>query len=136
MIRKVLGAILMAMGLAGAGWMMVEELRYLEPVELDRKPYPLRRVDLDPIEARNGVEYFGKVKLRIYIRKGGSVDHVDVVNSMLPPEATGKAVKAFADTQWEPGMKGGRSRRSVNVVEVDFEPPTPGIKRPLSSPAS
>ncbi len=135
MIRKVLGAMLMALGLAGAGWMTIEELRYLEPAELDRKPYPMRRVDLDPIEARNGVEYFGKVKLRIYIQKGGSVDHVDVVNSTLPPDATQKAVKAFTDTQWEPGMKSGRSRRSVNVVEVNFEAPTPGIDRPLSSPA-
>lgn len=136
MVRKALGVALIAAGIAGCAWLAMEELRYLEAAELDRKAYPLRLVDLDPIAPRGGVEYFGKLKLRIYIRGSGVVDHIDVVQSTLPASAMEHAVKAFAETRWEPGMKAGRGRRSVKVVEVDFEAPLPGLDRPLSSPAS
>jgi hypothetical protein len=105
-----------------------EELRYLEPVELERAAYPLRRLDVPSIAERNGMTYFGKVKLRVYIPKSGEVDHIEVVSASVPREVAEDTAKRFAGVRWEPGTRSGRARRSVYVVEVDFPPPGQGVK--------
>lgn len=120
--------------LAAGGWWAFEEARWLPLSELDQKPYPLRRIDLEPPAAERGVEYFGKLRLRIQIRASGEVERVEVVSATVPARIVEHAVNAFSAARWEPGRKSGRARRSVNTVEIDFEPPVPGLDRPISQP--
>ena len=113
-----------------------EYTRYFPASELDRKPYPMRRVDLDPPQARNGVEYYGKLRLDLFIDARGAVDRVEVVGAEVPERLRDNAVKAFSQTRWEPGRKWGIRVKSVKRVEIDFEPP-PGVRdRGLRPPDS
>jgi hypothetical protein len=119
-----------AMALAASGWWIAEEVRYKRPEELERRPYPLRAIDLEPPAAQGGLEYFGKLRAELYIGRDGAVDRVQVLESTLPVAITEKAARAFAATRWEPGVRGGRRVRSVKVVEVEIEPPG-GARRPM-----
>jgi hypothetical protein len=113
----------------GGGWLAKEELRYLEPGELERAPFPERRIDVPAIAERGGATFFGKVKLRVYIRKGGDVDHVEVESTTVPRDVAEAAARRFAAVRWEPGTRNGRKRRSVYIVELDFQPPEMGPRR-------
>ena len=117
---------MLAASAAGA-WTIHEELRYLEPAEIERAPYPLRRVDVPSIAESGAMTYFGAVKLRIYIPKSGEVDHIEVVSTTVPREIAEDAAKRFAAVRWEPGTRSGRARRSVYILEVDFPPPGQGV---------
>jgi len=112
--------------LAAGAWLLPEELRYLEPAEIERAPFPERRIDVPAIAERNGATFFGKVKLRIYIQKSGEVDHIEVAATTVPREIAEDTAKRFAEVRWEPGTRNGRKRRSVYIVELEFEPPVMG----------
>lgn len=137
--RPLLGRI--ALGIAaGAGVCLVflahEYTRYFPASELDRKPYPMRRVDLDPPQVQNGVEYYGKLRLDVFIDARGAVDRVEVIGAEVPGRLRDDAVKAFSQSRWEPGRKWGVRVKSVKRVEIDFEPP-PGVRdRGLRPPDS
>jgi hypothetical protein len=124
------GAVVLAVfaALGAAAWFTHEELRYLEPAEIERAPFPNRRIDVPSLAEHKGVTYFGKVKLRIYIPKSGVVDHVEVVSTTLPRNITEDTAKRFAAVDWEPGTRAGRKRRSVYIIEVNFAPPVEGLK--------
>lgn len=117
----------LAAGAAGV-WAIHEELRYLEPAEIEHAAYPTRRIDVPAIAERNGMTYFGKVKMRVYIPKSGEVDHIEVVATTVPREIAEDTAKRFSSVRWEPGARSGRARRSVYVVEVDFPPPGQGVR--------
>jgi TonB family protein len=106
--------------------------RYFPERELDRRPYPMRRVDVDFPAARTGLEYYGRIKIHVFINAQGAVDKVEVAGSAVPAALRDAAVRAFAQTRWEPGRKWGVRVNALKVVEVDFEPPLPGLDRPLS----
>jgi hypothetical protein len=110
----------------GGGWLLKEELRYLEPAEIERAPFPERRIDVPSIAERNGATYFGKVKLRIYIPKSGEVDHIDVATTTVPRDIAEESARRFAAVRWEPGTRNGRKRRSVYIIELEFAPPVMG----------
>jgi hypothetical protein len=111
---------------AAGAWLIPEELRYLEPAEVERAPFPERRIDVPAVAERNGATFFGKVKLRVYIQKGGDVDHVEVAATTVPRDIAEDAAMRFAAVRWEPGTRHGRKRRSVYIVELDFAPPAMG----------
>ena len=125
-LRHAAIAIGVAVAAIGAGWLAKEELRYLEPAEIERAAFPERRIDVPSIAERNGATYFGKVKLRIYIPKSGEVDHIDIAATTVPREIAEDTAKRFAAVRWEPGTRHGRKRRSVYIIEVDFAPPAMG----------
>ena len=126
-----IAAVLLGLGVAGigGGWLVKEELRYLEPAEIERAPFPERRVDVPLIAERNGATYFGKVKLRVFIQKGGDVDHVEVASTTVPRDIAEDAAKRFSAVRWEAGTRNGRKRRSVYIVELDFPPPEMAPRR-------
>jgi hypothetical protein len=103
--------------------------------ELGAKPFPLRDIDLPPPPSLNGVDYYGKLQLDLYIDADGTVEHVDAGESTLPARFRDEAVKAFSQARWEPGRKWGVKVPSVKTVEVDFEPPVRGIESSNTSPA-
>lgn len=108
--------------------------RYYAAAELDRKPYPLRAIELDFPPMPSGADYYGKLKMHLYIGRSGEVDRVEVVAATLPPSLRDFAVKTFAQVRWEPGRKLGRSVRSIKVVEVDLAAPTRGAGRAPMQP--
>jgi len=117
-----------AAGFAGAA-LAIASAHYFDSRGLDPKPYPLRGIDLAPPASKNGVEYYGKMRLDIYIDADGTVNHVEVGESTVPPEVREAAIRAFSGARWEPGRKWGIRVRSVKRVEVDLTPP-PGLQQP------
>ena len=73
--------------------------------------------------------------MNVYISAEGAVDRVEVVESRVPEAFRDAAVKAFAQSRWEPGVKGGRKVGSVKQIEVAFQPPA-GVDRPAMRPES
>jgi len=112
-----------AAGLAAVGWMHRVPARYFPANEVDRKAFPLRRIDLDFPETREGVDYFGTLRLDVLINERGGVDRVEVIEATVPPAFRDMAVRAFATARFEPAVKDGRKVKSVKRVEVRFAPP-------------
>ena len=124
--------IVVAVALGAVLWR--ESARYFPASELDAKPFPMRRVDLDFPPARNGIEYYGKLRLDVFINAQGGVDRVDVLVASVPAAFSDAAVKAFSEARWEPGRRWGRRVKSVKAVEIDYDPPVPGLDRPVTQP--
>lgn len=112
-----------------------EEGPYVPAAELERKPYPLAQIDPDYPGTADGAQYYGRLKMNVYISASGKVDRIEVVEAGVPPAFLEAARSAFAASRWEPGVKAGRKVRSVKAVEVRFEPPS-GVERPPMRPES
>jgi hypothetical protein len=108
--------------------------RYYPAADLDAKPFPLRRVDLELPASPEGAAYYGKLKMNLFIGRAGEVDRVEVVTATVPTALRDLAVKTFSEVRWEPGRKLGRSVKSVKVVEVDFTPPIRDVGKPPMQP--
>jgi hypothetical protein len=110
-------SMLLALGACG------DDGPYYRPQELDHPPHPLEHVSVkyEPIPGR--AEYYGKVRLEIYLSSRGKVDRIDVPLANVPPAYRDAAVKAFTEVGWEPGIKGGRKVKSMLPIEVEYEPP-------------
>lgn len=119
-------AVAVTVAAIGGGWLVKEELRYLEPAEIERAAFPERGINVPAIAERNGATFFGKVKLRIYIPKSGVVDHIEVASTTVPRDIAEETAKLFNAVRWEPGTRNGRKRRSVYIVELEFAPPVMG----------
>ena len=130
-LSRILVPLAVVAAAVGGGWLLKEELRYLEPAEIERAPFPERGINVPAIAERNGATFFGKVKLRVYIQKGGDVDHIEVATTTVPRDIAEETAKLFSAVRWEPGTRNGRKRRSVYIVELDFAPPVMG-PRPLT----
>lgn len=126
-------AAILAASLAVAAWL--HDARYRSAREVDHQAYPLRRIDLDPPQAPAGVEYFGTVRIDLYIGTDGRVHRAELVESTLPPAIRERFVAAFTSARWQPARLGGREVRSVKRVEVELEPPA-GAKRAPMRPDS
>ncbi|HXS51867.1 MAG TPA: TonB family protein [Usitatibacter sp.] len=115
---------------AGAiGWIDRVPARYFPENEVDRKAYPLRRIDLPYPDDRQGVDYYGTLRMELRINERGDVDRVQVLGSTLPPRYRDACVKAFATARFEPALREGRKVKSVKRVEVRFAPPVRGLGR-------
>jgi outer membrane biosynthesis protein TonB len=130
-----------AMGLAIATALALALLagastHYFAASWLTAKPYPLRRVDLELPQTKNGIEYYGTVRLTVYINAGGDVDRVDATESTVPAKFRDDAVKAFSEARWEPGRIWGIRVKSLKLIEIDFEPPVRELDRTFTQPGS
>lgn len=103
--------------------------------EVDTRAIPSRAVDLPPPVRQNGVEYYGKLRLDIFIAADGAVERIDTAGSTVPEAFRREAVRAFSSVGWEPAHKWGIKVPSVKRVEVDFEPAVRGLENPNVSPA-
>ena len=114
---------------AALGWIERVPARYFPESEVNRKAYPLRRIDLPYPDAREGVDFYGTLRMDVWIDERGDVDHVDVLRSTVPARYRDASVKAFATARWEPALRDGRKVKSVKRVEVRFAPPVRGLGR-------
>jgi hypothetical protein len=131
-IRWLGAAFLAAFTVAAIAWYF--DPRYYAAADLDSKPFPLRRVDLEWPSAPEGTSFYGKLKMNVFIGRSGEVDRVEVVTAAVPTALRDLAVKTFSEVRWEPGRKLGRSVKSVKVIEVNFTPPVRDVGRSPMQP--
>lgn len=110
--------------------------RYYSAAEVDARPIPLARIDIAPPAMPGGADYYGKLKLNVFIARSGAVERVEVVTATVPASFRDAAVQAFSQARWEPARKGWRKVNSVKVVEVDFTSPARNPGRPPMRPDS
>jgi hypothetical protein len=134
-LRRIATGIAVAIGLALAV-LAVAHTHYFAATWLSVKPYPLRRIDLELPQTRNGVEYYGTVRLKVSINADGGVDRVDATESTVPATFRDDAVKAFSQSRWEPARIWGIRVKSLKRVEIDFEPPVRELDRSFTQPGS
>ena len=120
----------LALAAAIAGWLALRTpARYFTAAEVDHVATPLRDVGLSFPGAPEGVEYYGTLRMDLYIDQRGRVDRVEVLESTLPDFLRDRAVRAFASTAFEPATRKGRPVKSVKKVEVRFEAPLRQLNR-------
>jgi len=118
--------------LAAYAWLWTP-WRYFPASEIKRAAFPMRDVGLQYPPGREGVDYYGTLRLDLYISERGHVDRVDVVEASVPESFRASAVKAFAATPFAAAVRYGRRVKSIKRVEVTFAPP---LRTLDSSPAS
>ena len=128
LIRIVVAIVMTALVAAAA--IGTASMHYFDAKGLDPRPYPLHAVELQAPKDKNGVEYYGKLRLDIYIDADGVVDHVDAHESLVPQALRDEALRVFSQARWEPGRLWGIRVKSVKRVEVDLEAP-PGVNAPV-----
>jgi hypothetical protein len=111
-----------------------EDSRYLTAAEVDSKAFPLRNVELDFPRTADGAEYYGALKLNVFISAAGRVERVEVVEATLPASFRDAAVRTFSEVRWEPARKAGARVKSVKAIEVRYDPPLRGMDRPAMQP--
>jgi hypothetical protein len=124
------GAAVLAIGIGLAAWHWPDS-RYYGASEVEHAAHPLRRIDIEPAGADAGIEYFGVVRMDLYIGRDRVVERVEVPHSTVLPAVRDRVVRAFTSARWQPArMRDGREVRSVKRVQVDFEPPA-GARAPM-----
>jgi hypothetical protein len=124
--HKLAAAIALAVVLALAGgwwWWQQPPARYFELKEVERAAYPLKRIDLEHPPGREGVDYYGTLRMDVMIDHRGGVDAVEVRQATVPAAFRDAAVKAFGEARYEPAVREGRKVKSVKRVEVRFAAP-------------
>ena len=121
------GAAIAAVAIAGACAWMWAPWRWFAASEVSRVAYPLRDVGLAFPPGREGVDYYGTLRMDVYIDAEGRVDRVRVLESSVPASFRDGAVRAFEATRFDPAVRFGRPVKSVKRVEVEFKPPAPGV---------
>ena len=136
MTRRIQIALAIAASLAAAAfafWFFLDPF-YHPVAEVDRKPYPMRRIDLEFPPVEKGIEYYGRLRIDVYIGRDGATDRVEVVGANVPAKFTADAVRALEQTSWEPARMGWRRVKCVKRYEIDFEPPVRSLDRTLTGP--
>ncbi len=119
----------LAFALAAAYAWLWAPWRYFTAEEVDRVAYPLRDVGLVFPPGRAGIDYFGTLRMDVYVDAQGRVDRVDVLEATVPAAFRASAVHAFEQARFEPARRWGRAVKSVKKVEVRFEAPLPELNR-------
>jgi len=93
---------------------------YLSSSELDEGPWAEVPVLIPfPETSWQGGHIEGVLEL--FIGEDGSIDRIQVGESTLPEEFEKAAMQAFRQVKMRPGMKDGKSVRSVMKILVEFE---------------
>lgn len=99
------------------------DLYYFKSSELDRRPFPLERIEIPPPESPAALT--ASVMLRLRISESGQVDDVSIVMSTGLAEFEAAALDTFAQASFHPGYRANRPVRSEMLIEVTLEPPPP-----------
>lgn len=120
-------AVLAAVAAAGLWMHWRTPSRYFTASEVDHVATPLGDIGLAFPPSRGGIDYYGTLRLELYIDEQGRVDRVDVLESTVPASFRDEAVQRFAATRFEPATRKGRAVKSVKKVEVRFDSPLRGL---------
>jgi TonB family protein len=117
-------AAIVALAAAGAGtWYWQEYLRWFRAPELERVAEPTSFITPDFPAPHSRQGYLGELRIDVYIDAQGAVDHVEVLDTTLPPVYGERATDAFMHAKFEPARRHGHAVRSVKSLQLDIEPP-------------
>jgi periplasmic protein TonB len=96
-------------------------VHYFKTSELDRRPFPLTRIEVPPPESADAVA--GSVMIRLRISERGRVEDAKIVMGTGIAEFEAIALREFSQAQFHPGYRGNLPVRSEMLIEVTLKPP-------------
>lgn len=106
-------------------------LYYFRTSELDRKPFPLTRIEV-PAPASPEVSA-GAVRLRLRISESGFVEDAKIVFGTGLAEFENAALREFTRARFQPGYRGNLPVRSEMLIEVNLHPPADVVQPQLQA---
>lgn len=94
---------------------------YFKASELDRRPFPLNRIEVPPPESAAALA--GAVMIRLRISESGRVDDAQIVMSTGIAEFEAAALREFRGARFHPGYRASVAVRSEMLIEVTLRPP-------------
>ena len=101
---------------AGAG-----SAYYFKSSELDRRPFPVNRIEVPVPES--AVNQSGAVILRLRISETGRMDDAKIVMSTGIADFEAAALREFLSARFHPGYRGNLPVRTEMTIEVTLSPP-------------
>lgn len=96
-------------------------VHYFKTSELDRRPFPLTRIEVPPPESAEALA--GSVMIRLRISERGRVEDAKIVMSTGIAEFEAAALREFSRAQFHPGYRSNLPVRSEMLIEVTLRPP-------------
>lgn len=101
----------------------LQGVQYLKSTEVDKAAMPVALAPLIYPEAAYASKLAGRVKVRLFINKSGSVDTAMVLSNSTKYKAfEDAAILALQNSIFEPAILNGSPVNSERVVEVEFNP--------------
>ncbi|MBY0268979.1 MAG: energy transducer TonB [Burkholderiales bacterium] len=96
-------------------------VHYFKTSELDRRPFPLTRIEVPPPESAEALA--GSVMIRLRISERGRVEDAKIVMGTGIAEFEAAALREFSQAQFHPGYRSNLPVRSEMLIEVTLRPP-------------
>lgn len=94
---------------------------YFKTSELDRRPFPLTRIEVPTPESAEALA--GSVMIRLRISERGRVEDAKIVMSTGIAEFEAAALREFSQARFYPGYRSNLPVRSEMLIEVTLRPP-------------
>lgn len=107
---------------------------YFKTSELDRRPFPLARIEVPP-PASTDIDS-GAVIIRLRISERGRVEDAKIVVGTGIAEFETSALREFSQARFHPGYRGSVPVRSEMLIEVTLHPPQPAAPQAAAGAAS
>jgi len=105
-------------------------VHYFKTSELDRRPFPLTRIEVPPPESAEALA--GSVMIRLRISERGRVEDAKIVMGTGIAEFEAAALREFSQAQFHPGYRANLPVRSEMLIEVTLKPPATDRKNPAA----
>jgi TonB family protein len=96
-------------------------VHYFKTSELDRRPFPLTRIDVPTPESAEAMA--GSVMIRLRISERGRVEDAKIVMGTGITDFETAALREFSQAQFHPGYRANLPVRSEMLIEVTLKPP-------------
>lgn len=96
-------------------------VHYFKTSELERRPFPLNRIEVPTPESAEAIA--GSVMIRLRISERGRVEDAKIVMSTGIAEFEAAALREFSQAQFYPGYRANLPVRSEMLIEVTLKPP-------------
>lgn len=99
-------------------------VHYFKTSELDRRPFPLNRIEVPTPESAEALA--GNVMIRLRISERGRVEEAKIVMGTGIAEFEAAALREFSQARFYPGYRSNLPVRSEMLIEVTLRPPVSG----------
>lgn len=96
-------------------------VHYFKTSELDRRPFPLTRIEVPAPESAGALA--GSVMIRLRLSERGRVEDAKIVMGTGIAEFEAAALREFSQAQFYPGYRSNLPVRSEMLIEVTLRPP-------------
>lgn len=99
---------------------------YFKSSELDRRPFPVKRIEVPVPES--AADLTGVVILRLRISETGRIDDAKIIMGTGITDFENAALREFLNSRFHPGYRGNLPVRSELTIEVTLRPPKTAAK--------